>query len=355
MSVNDEILDASTLHEVRLERLKNNIVRRMISILNKSDAAIFDELEKKLKTLPADSFTVTRLDSLLKSVRELNAEAYNELKGELDTELKGFVDYEAGWQQQLFTNTLPVQVSIASVNPEQVYTAALARPFQGVLLKEALSGLEADKAAKIRNAIRIGYVENKTIDQMVRDIRGTKALNYQDGIIEITRRNAESVVRTATAHMAAFTRQRFMEANSEVIKAERYLAVLDARTTARCQSLSGKIYPVGKGVYPPQHWNCRSIRTAITKSWRELGIDADELPASTQASLNGQVPSEWTYNDWLKRQSVEIQEEVLGIKRAKLYRAGDLPIDRYVNNKGEYYTLEQLRKKDAELFDKAGI
>lgn len=355
MAVNDTILDASILHETRLEKLKNNIVNRSISILKQADTALFAELTKQLEILPKESFTVQRLEALLVSVRDLNAQAYSELSNKLNSDLKEFTEYELDYQYQLFRDTIPVQVSLSTVSAEQVYTAAFARPFQGVLLKEALDGVELDKAVRIRNAVRIGYVNNQTISQIVTTIRGTRALNYKDGLLEQNRSNVESIVRTAVSHFSAFSRKRFMEANRSVLKGEQYLSVLDTRTTPRCQSLSGKVYPVGEGIYPPQHWNCRSVRVAVTKSWRELGFDVDEIPLSTQASMDGQVPSNWDFNDWLKRQSLERQEEVLGVTRAKLYRAGDLPVKGYINNKGEYYTLKQLKQKDAELFKKAGL
>lgn len=354
-SVNETILDETILHETRLEKLKNNIVNRAVSVLKQADAALFIELTKQLERLPKESFTVQRLESLLVSVRALNSQAYAELTNKLNADLNEFAEYEAGYQYQLFRETLPVQVSLATVNAEQVYAAALSRPFQGVLLKEALKGVEEDKAIRIRNAVRIGYVNNQTISQIVTTIKGTRALNYKDGLLEQNRSNVESIVRTAVSHLSAYTRKEFMEANESVIKGEQYLAVLDTRTTPRCQSLSGKLYAVGKGIFPPQHWNCRSVRIAVTKSWQELGIDENELPLSTQSSMDGQVPANWNFDDWLKRQSLARQEEVLGVTRAKLYRAGELPVDRYINNKGEYYTLDFLRKKDAELFKKAGL
>jgi SPP1 gp7 family putative phage head morphogenesis protein len=350
-SVNEQLLDAETLHQVRLERLKNGIARRMIAILNRSDARLFAELQIQLEKMPASEFSVRRLDSLLKSVREINSAAFAELNESLDGELKALTAYEAGFQERTIKAAIPVEIALATVTPEVVYTAAMARPFQGVLLKDVLKNVEADKAIRIRNSLRMGYLEGKTIAQMVKEIKGTKQLGYKDGLLNPNRNNVEAIVRTATAHFASFTQQSYFEANSDIIKGEQYLAVLDSRTTPLCQSLSGKVYQIGKGPYPPQHWNCRSVRIPITKSYRELGFPIDEIPKSTQASLNGQVPSEWNYNDWLKRQSKSIQEEVLGVERARLYRNNEISVDRFVNNKGQYYTLDDLRKVESSLFE----
>jgi hypothetical protein len=33
----------------------------------------------------------------------------------------------------------------------------------------------------------------------------------------------------------------------------------------------------------------------VLKTWRELGIDADEVPQTTRASMDGQVPAKQTF------------------------------------------------------------
>lgn len=354
-TVNNQLLDAQVNHNIDLQRYGNGVVNRIIAILNKTDADLFSQLTAKLETLPPNSFTVERLDALLASTRALNAQAYAEVSTELNRELKSLVEYESGYQLNLFSNTVPVNISFASVNIEQAYTAALARPFQGRLLKEWMQGLEADKAAKIRDAVRIGYVENETLSQITQRIRGTRALNYKDGLLEITRNNTEAVVRTALNHYANFAKERFFDDNASVLKGLRWTSTLDARTSSICQARDGKIYPLDSGPRPPAHMNCRSIMVAITKSWAELGIDAQELPASTRASMDGAVPDSLTYQTWLEKQSHSRQNEILGVTKAKLFRDGGLSVDRFVNNKGHTYTLDELRKRDALAFEKAGL
>jgi hypothetical protein len=80
-----------------------------------------------------------------------------------------------------------------------------------------------------------------------------------------------------------------------------------------------------------------------------MGLDID-IPASTRASMDGQVPSKITYQEWLKKQSVERQNEVLGVTKAKLFREGGLPIDKFVSPKGHVYTLDQLKERNAKQF-----
>lgn len=349
-TANERLIDASTLHAIRLERLKNGIVRRMIAQLNRVDGDLVDELQKQLERMPASSVSVERIDKMLKSVRDLNAEAFAAITSALDLELKELASYEVGFQQDLFNKLIPAQVSFNKVNPAQVYAAAMARPFQGVLLKEALDNVEADKAIKIRNAVRIGVIEGQTTQEIVRRIKGTRALNYADGLLDISRRNATAVVRTAVAHTADYARRSVYDVNADIIKGIEWVSTLDSRTSAICIERSGKVYPVDKVPAVPAHWNCRSTTIPVLKSWRELGIDIDEIPESTRASMDGQVPESTTYSEWLRKQPVKIQEEVLGIERSKLFRDNNVEITRFIDD-GKYITIEELKKLDADLFE----
>lgn len=365
-TANERLADEAVRHAIYFDRYSNGVVRRLIALLNRVDADLFSQLVAALDRLPPDSFTVERLESLLLSVRELNKEAYEAIGRELTAELRNLAIYEAGYQQQLFESVLPVQVKFNTVSAEQVYTAALSRPFQGKLLSEWASKIEADRMVRIRDTIRMGYVEGLTTSQILQRVRGTRARGYEDGVIEIDRRNARAVVQTALSHMASATRDRVYEANADIIAAVKWLSTLDSRTSEMCRIRDGLKYsnethkPIGHsipwGAGPGRlHWNCRSTSTPVLKSWRELGIDIDEIDASTRASMDGQVPADMTYSEWLKKQNAERQDDVLGPTRGKLLRDGGLDLDRFYSDKGKYLTLDELRQRDAAAFRRAGL
>lgn len=354
-TANEILLDAAIDHSIDLHRYGSGVVQRMLALLNRVDKDLFEQITAALQRLPAESFTVERLDLLLADVRRLNKAAYEQLHSELQTELLGLVDTEATYQASLLKSVVPVQVAVASVSIEQVYAASLSRPMQGRLLREWASSIEADKMTRIRDALRMGFVEGETIQQMVNRIRGTKARGYDDGIIEIDRRNAASVVRTATAHTANFTRQRMYEENVSLIKGWMFVATLDSRVTVTCASLSGKVFPIGQGPTPPRHWGCRSTSTPVLKSWKDLGIDLEEMPPGTRSSMDGQVAADITFSNWLRGKDDKVQNDILGATRAKLFRANKIEVDRFTDKKGNVLTLDDLRKKHAAMFEKAGL
>lgn len=370
MTVNQRLADAAVGHAVDLQHYGNDVVRRIMALLNRADSEIAAALAEALERLPASAFSVERLETLLRSVRELNVRAYSQVGAELTKELKALAEYEAGYQLELFRAAVPPQViasaGLVSVNAEQAYAAAMARPFQGRLLKEWAQSIEEGRMTRIRDAVRMGYVQQETVQQIVRRIVGSRDRNQRDGIIEIDRRNAEAVVRTAISHTAGFTRDRFYEANADLVKAEVWSATLDTRTSDLCRIRDGKKYtagthkPIGHSVPwlagPGRlHWQCRSSSVPVLKSWRDLGVDADEAAPSTRASMDGQVPEDTTYGQWLKRQSAARQDQVLGPERGKLFRAGGLTLEQFYNDKGRLLTLDELRKRDAVAFRDAGV
>ncbi|MDH4581384.1 hypothetical protein E8F20_05775 [Pseudomonas sp. BN415] len=358
-TINEKLADAEVAHAISLQRFSNGVVRRMIALLNRVDNDLFAQLMAAIERMPPGAFTVQRLDQLLQSVQALNAQAYATLRRELEAEMQAYVEYEAHYQYQLLTTVIPQPVQavipINTVNAQQVYAAAMARPFQGKLLSEFTRDMEAARMTRVRDAIRIGFVEGETVDQMIRRIRGTRTGGYADGLLEIDRRGAEAIVRTAVNHLSNFTRQAFYAANDDLIEEWQFLATLDGRTTITCASLSGKTFPIGQGPMPPRHINCRSTSTPVIKSWEELGLTKEEIGKGTQASMDGYVADDISYSDWLRNKPAAFQDEVLGVTRGKLFRDGKVNIDKFTNDKGNVYTLEQLRKRDADLFERVGI
>lgn len=366
-SVNDWLQSEAIRHQVALQGLSNNVVARIMATLNRSDKRLFAELAARLETMDATSFSIERLESILTSLRGLNTLAYGEVERALTQELRDFLAYELSYQNQVLVAHLPVVAHVASVDVATAYTAAMARPFQGVLLREVWKELDAKKMRQVRQAIAAGFVEGKTTAQIIRELRGTKAKGFADGLIEVSRRDAEAVTRTALGHMARFAQDKTVEVNTDLIKALVWSATLDLRTSPTCRARDGKPYttahkPIGHtlpwlGGPGAAHWRCRSHATYVLKSHAELGIDAPEvvMVGKTRASLDGQIPAETNYADWLKKQSSARQDEVLGVTRGRLLREGNLPLDRMYSQKGKYLTLSELREQDAGAFKRAGV
>jgi hypothetical protein len=94
----------------------------------------------------------------------------------------------------------------------------------------------------------------------------------------------------------------------------------------------------------------------VLKSWKELGgADIEDFSPSTRASMDGQIPAETTFGEWIEKQNAARQDEKLGPTRGKLLREGGLKFDRLYNEKGVFLTLAELKARDAEAFKRAGL
>jgi hypothetical protein len=83
----------------------------------------------------------------------------------------------------------------------------------------------------------------------------------------------------------------------------------------------------------------------ITKTFKQLGIDAPEPKEGTRASEDGQVPAKWTFDDFLGTMSKEEQDEMLGEGRADLWRKGKIMLPQLMDMKGNPLSLAQLERK----------
>lgn len=340
-----------------LHRFEVGVVQRIVAVLNRTDTRLTAQLAEALMQLDRDSFTVQRLEALLASVRQVNAQAYQAVMAAIEPEMQGLAKAQSASELAQLKAAVPaavrLQFPIAGVAWEQVYAAALSRPFQGRSLKDWAASLEQARMTVIRNTVTAGYVEGQTTAEIIQKVRGTRALRYADGALNLPRQQVAAVVQTALSHTAQTARQASYEANADLVKAVRWVSTLDNRTTPMCRVRDGLRYsadthkpldssiPWGDG--PGRlHFNCRSVSVPILKSWRELGINVDDLPASTRASMDGQVPADMTYSQWFLKQSDARQRDILGAKRFDLWKAGKVKIDQFYNDRGRWLSLAEL-------------
>ncbi|MBW0236341.1 hypothetical protein [Pseudomonas sp. D1HM] len=368
-TVNEALQAAAIGHAIDLLHLSNAEVRKIIALLNSADAELRAQLILAIASLGVESFTVTHMNSVLVSVLETNKSIYAAIQETMVESVIDLAKYEIGYQKALFTEVIPQQVrvtvSLGSVTLDQTRQIAMSRPFQGKLLKEWLDNLEVNRAARIRDGVRMGMVEGQTTEQIVRRVMGIKSEGYADGLLNRSRQDIESVVRTAISHTAQGARDAFYRANDDLIAEVSWLSTLDNKTSVDCRLRDRLRYtndthePVGHKVPwkagPGRiHWCCRSTSTPILKGYEELRLSKG-LPESTRASMDGQVPKSTTYGEWLIEQSAARQDQILGPNRGKLLREGGLTHDQFYNDRGKFLTLDQLRERDAASFAKAGI
>jgi SPP1 gp7 family putative phage head morphogenesis protein len=355
-SVNGAILDHSILHSIFIERLKTNEVNAVVSFLNNEVFPdIANTLERRLARITARGYDsnvwkTKRYQAMLKSIHELIRAGLVSASVDVKKSLSDIGVYEAQFQQTLLNRTLE-QAGVLHLAPEVILPSnnmlrsiMTSKPFEGRLLKDWWKGLETHAQATISSQINIGITTGESTPKIVRRVMGTSTTSFVDGALHTTRRHASTIVRTAISHVASQAREMLWAENSDIIKGVKYVAVLDGRTTDICRTLDGQVFGIYEGPRPPMHHQCRSTTVAVTRSWKELGINLKEAPLGTRASMNGLVPANVTYAQWIRRQPVEFQNEVMGKGKAALYRRGVVPMDKFIDRKYKPLTLDQLVK-----------
>lgn len=353
MALNDEIaneLRARTVDLLRYDAALRRDVLAQLKIMEK-------KLVEHLQDSGLDGLTpyqLERTESLLFLVRETIATSYRDINQAMAEELTGLAADQVKFAGATVDDAMGVRMMDVGFTETQLGVIARGALIEGSPAAEWWAAQAGDTLQRFTQAMREGVIAGETNDQLVRRVVGTRANGYADGIMATSRRNAMSLVRTSvqsaanTANLAVWERKE----NDDLIKALVHLSTLDSRTTLICIARSGKQWtiethqPIGHELpfkNPPVHWQCRSILTPVIKSFAELGIDATEVPKSTRASMDGQVPEDITFDEWMKQKGPEFQDKLLGPGRAKLWREGKITLTDLVDQSDRPLTLAELR------------
>lgn len=337
MSTNTLIKDKLTRHQAFLLRYSGAISKDVDKLIKK----LRKEINKKLKQDNTDF----RTQNLIRLNKDLDAIVKKHNVGKkIEDNLKEFAASEIKYMEGLLD--VSTSADIVKTSPELIYSTLSKNKMvltstTGVetklTLKKMVKNFDKDASKKILSAIRFGVLEGQTIDQITRAV---------DSKSKMTRRQARSLVRTATNFIGGEARSVVMKANKEFIKKEEYVATLDSRTTILCAGLDGKKFKVGKGPHPPLHWGCRSLRSPfIDPKYGLSGLKGErgEVTINKEGkAVRGTVKGDTKYAGWLRQQPKEFQNEMLGEERAKLFRSGKVKLDKFVDENYKVMTLKEL-------------
>jgi hypothetical protein len=336
-------------HQLDLLRVEAGMRTRAIGLLNQLQAELRDRLRLGGEL---SKLSKARLNKLLKDSTEAVDDYYADIQGTIEEGLTGVA-----------TNT----ARVTAKNIEQHFVAELgaglpsatylSRVAGNILIMGAPSSewwarQSQDVAFRFANAVRQGITAGDTNESIVARIAGGRGY---PGIMDTSRANVRSLVHTSIQAVANDARRETYRANDDIIEGTRQVSTLDGHTTDICIAYDGAEYdldgepmagtdlPYEGGV--PRHWGCRSVEVPITKSFKELGIDAPEPPEGQRASAGGPVPASQTFEDFLSTRTEAQQDEQLGKGRAEMWRNGDITLSQLLDLRGNPLTLEELEEK----------
>jgi len=366
-TANQDLFDLTLQRQIAVRQYSQDVLGDILHHLTMVD----QDLVKKLTGSLTD-FQKSRLNSLLKEVIDLRTAIWKELQDTTKLDLTTLAKIEAQWEGQALEKVIPIEYTTASLDLDKIAAVAVAKPFQGATMSQWFSDLAAKDTAAITRAITLGVTEGQTTDEMIRTIRGTAKAKYADGLLAVSRRHAETIVRTATNHVSNQARNQVWEANSDIIRGKRWTATLDGRTSVICASRDGHVAPMGDkplapgeqllsppDAQPPAHPNCRSLLVAVldglgmigdrptvtdTRTREKREVDFRKIAKAEGKSIQqvrkewadanvGSAPAATTYEQWLRTQPAAFQDKVLGATRGGLFRKGT-PIGDFVTSTG---------------------
>ena len=333
----DELTESELSHEIYLNRLASFYANKWEDIEPEVIAAIrlaFSEFDSIATKAEANALN-DRIDELLTPILE-------EAVAEQEEAIEELARQEIEFQERLFE---AAELGALAGGLATLVDRAL-RNYRNTLVLVGIQGSAEDTAKKfnnypkatvdqIKNFVLGGYTEGQDITQTRVSITGTNKNKFQDGYIATAKRNFQSYVKTNRKAMES-------QAKTVAFKAggtDGYVlsAVLDSRTSDICLGWNGTVilWTENYQPKPPFHFNCRTTMIPYFAG-------GTEIPAGGF--------------DWLKRQSKQFQDDLIGPTRGDLLRNSGLTADEYRrasrNNLNEPITLEEMARKNKEIADR---
>jgi SPP1 gp7 family putative phage head morphogenesis protein len=407
-SINEKLIDKITLHQVNLERLKAGMSQKVTKILRKLASDLTTEIATNDPTaVGANAYRQARMEKLLTQTRATIGTTYKRLNKDTKLAMKELASTESEYQRALINRFVGVEIASVALSPHMLESIAGDCLVLGTKAEEWWKRQGQDTQRRFEDTIRQGMLRGEPLGDLIKRVRGTKANQYKDGIIQASMSNAAGLVRTAVQTVANQARNELYAANDDVIKGVMHVSTLDTRTTDICKERDGLVWslpnyePVGHsipwngGPGGSLHYGCRSTTAPVLKSWEELGAtgirtegrtafdqeayfkkrlnerlneqyadeiandgekngvpikdwikkQVDDAVMDTRASMDGQVPASLRYEAWLRSKTEDIQIEALGKGKWELWKSGSITFSDLIDETGRPLTLEELKKK----------
>ena len=288
------ILEQVYDYQTRLQGVANDLAVKLAAVALKTndDVAKFiaNNLPWRKRAIKAE---LDRMNKLIAKVEEIRKPTYaaakdlilstsaDVLQSGTDETAKEFNmalgDAARKEREKRFCKTLTPQQQKAILDGQSISGATIADWFKNWQRKD----LET-----ISSACQRASVEELTVRDIYRLIRGTKENNYSDGVLATTQAGAVTLARTIINGVSNNARVEWIKENSDVIDGIKFLGTLDGKTCPYCASLDGYIWrgeDMGQARRPPIHPNCRCTLIPYVELKDDEGnvVDVDtERPAA---------------------------------------------------------------------------
>ena len=312
----DSPLDKLFGYQARLQGVANSLGEELAKISQKSGPAVLELLKKELPKKESDlKAEFTRLGLLVARVANVRKEAFKSAeKYTFDT--CGQVVDKSSEETALAVDALvdeprrkPRESFFGKELTDKQKKAILdTYEINGKTILDWMKNWEAGDIERIASACQKASVESLSVADIVKKINGTRAENYEDGILSTTRKSATMMARTLINGVSNNTRMETIKANSDVIDGIKFLGTLDGKTCPYCAQFDGRIWEpneIDSVPRPPIHPNCR----CTILPWIQLkdadGNDIDLEYDRPAANADFEKLAEEAYNKTAKEKGLK--------------------------------------------------
>lgn len=333
MSATTRLIDTATRRQIFLERFAGGEAKKAISTLNRLRL----DINARIMQEPTQ-FQRQRLVVLLADIDAMYLPLVQKLSGQVRKSTNEIAISEAQFSVMSYNQVSKVDfilpsndALIAAVNGS-LLTVRKSRG--SVDIPQMLKDSAGSSSKLVAQTITDGLALGDTTPQIARKV--------SEILATVERRHVEALVRTAINDAAQVAREQVYGRNADLVKAVRWVATLDNRTSLICAGRDGAEYPVDLGPRPPAHFRCRSTTVPVINGiFAEIGMGGDRPSKGADGKVEF-IGARKTYGGWLKDQPKEFVDEALGPERSALFRSGKLSIDRFTDPTGRKYTLREL-------------
>ena len=340
MNINEQLLDLLLRRDLLLQRVSNG--------LSKEVALYYTELiNQAINTIKDyDEITIVKMNKLIK---EINSRIEFNYEEQLSNKFQELGVAEATYIPTAINGLIGVNI-VDKLLPEPLIERIINNSIlpDGHFINEAFTKLDDRLKDTFQSQIRLGVLNGSTNSEIV---KGLKPI-----LEDFTTNKVKTLSRTAVNTVTNNVRMEVYKENEDIFRGYEWQSILDSRVRYEHALLNTAMWDFNsKGLNEkgkkykfrnaPDGWNCRCTLLPIIKTFKELGIDLEEVTGLTRSALNGEVPREITFNKWFESQDKKFQEEYLGIQRYQLFKDGKITLGNLINQDGKTLTIKELKQK----------
>ena len=331
-------------------------IRKMLS---NSTKEITRELNARIATSTLTEWRADRAGAILNEAERLTAGIQTRLTNDIASSatsagLEALKEHNSilSWSGMVggFTNV--------SLSSSQIRSFMVDTPIHGHTLRNWVDrAFTREIQTKIREEIAAGVFQGKGYRDLVKRV--------EQAFDNITRREAVTLTRSFVQAANVNAMKAVYDENSDIVEKVKWSAVLENgyRSSGRgtcliCAGLDGNIYPKNNHPLCPIHPRCRCTLLPVTKTFKELGLNINEveqvhrpytirqnknIDAGGRRRIREVGQHQGSYADWYETRSPRTQMNIVGPNRKRMIDRGDIDFKDLVDPMtGRVLTLQEL-------------